>query len=389
MFFIALVLFAALFIEGIGTYISVAGLGHLFNMNPVIILMAIALDIGKVAGVSFLYKYWKDIKLLMKGFMIPATAVLMLITSTGVFGYLSQQFQHAIVTNNQDTIIITSLEGEQTKLQARKQEIDKQIANLPADYARARRQLMQEFAPETDRINKRLVEIDVQLPQLKSANVKQSADLGPILYVAEAFNTTPEKAVKYVILTIIFVFDPFAIVLLIAGNFLIERRKKPEPAAPVMVVGEVTGPLMTTTTGTTDEYYKEQVEKAADPDAVLKSSFDADELSAGMDTLAAYSPDSDKDIFFGPHPGGATVEVPDDMPLDTPAPVVEEYTASTSRPALPEEKGEDAERDVITLPQLQTPRSSLEHIDARRADVVMSLNSIEAPPAITTRYTER
>lgn len=338
--FILLILFAALFIESIGTYISVAGLGHLFNMNPIIILMAIALDIGKIAGVSFLYKYWKDTKFLMKAFMVPATAILMLITSTGVFGYLSQQFQHAIVENNQDTIQITSLEEEKTRLQARKEEIDKQIANMPADYAKARRDTMAAFAPETDRINKRLAEIDVELPQLKISNVKKSADLGPILYVAEAFNTTPEKAVKYVILTIIFVFDPLAIVLLIAGNFLIERRK-PKALPPSGGIVNFTPPSVEATTKQDVDKYAE--EKVEEPSVVLN-----------------------------PDPPEGWAER-----------MAEEATLTTSQEEVAEEVG----RDVIKLDQLQARRSALEQVDGRRADVVMSIDSRDPPPATLNKYT--
>lgn len=226
MAFILLVLFAAFLIEGIGTYVSVVGLSALFAQNPVIIILAVALDLGKVVGVSFLYKYWKKINFFMKSYMLIAAFVLMVITSTGCFGYLSGEFQKAIATTSQDTVLLQSLEEEKTRLQARKEEIDKQITQLPPNYVTARRQLMQEFEPETKRINNRLAEIDRELPALKVEAIHKNVEVGPILYVAEAFDTTPEKAVKYVILIIIFVFDPLAIALLVAGNFLIENRKQ-------------------------------------------------------------------------------------------------------------------------------------------------------------------
>lgn len=227
MFFTFLVFLSAFLLEGIGTYVSVVGLGTLFAYSMVAMIMAAALDVAKVVNVTFLYRHWKEIGWTMKSYMLAATLVLMMITSTGVFGYLSGEFQKAIASNSQQTVVIQALTEEQGRLQKRKEEIDKQIAQLPQNNVRGRRQLMQQFGPEVGRINDRLSEIDKKLPELKVANIEKDTHVGPILYVAEAFKTTPVEAVKWVILTIIFVFDPLAIALLIAGNFLL-MRKKPE-----------------------------------------------------------------------------------------------------------------------------------------------------------------
>lgn len=227
MFFTLLVFLSAFLIEAIGTYVSVIGLSALFASNPVVIALAVALDIGKVVAVSFVYKYWSKINLMMKTYMTIAAMTLVLITSTGAFGFLSGEFQKAIAGNSQQTIVIQSLTDEQGRLQKRKEEIDKQIAQLPQNSVRGRRQLMQQFGPEIQRLNDRLAEIDKKLPELKVANIEKELHVGPIMYVADAFDTTPEKAVKWVILIIIFVFDPLAIALLIAGNFLLAQRKNP------------------------------------------------------------------------------------------------------------------------------------------------------------------
>lgn len=241
-FFIFLLFLSAFFIEGIGTYISIVGLSTLFAGSIVVALMMLAIDMGKITGISFLYKYWGEINIVMKTYMTIAAAVLIAITSTGAFGFLSGEFQKAMSGNSQNTVLIQSMTDEQSRLQKRKEEIDKQIAQLPQNNVRGRTQLIRQFDPEVKRINARLAEIDTKLPELKISTIEKSVKIGPILYVAEAFKITPEEAVKWVILTIIFVFDPFAIVLLIAGNFLIERRKKeipppvaqgpPEPAPP-------------------------------------------------------------------------------------------------------------------------------------------------------------
>jgi cell division protein FtsB len=232
MFFTFLVFLAAFLIEAIGTYVSVVGLSALFAANPVIILLAVALDIGKLVSVSFVYKYWKKINLMMKTYMTIASFVLVMITSAGAFGFLSGEFQKAIAGNTQQTVMIASLTEEQGRLQKRKETIDKQIAQLPDTNVRGRTQLIRQFGPEVTRINSRLAELDKQLPELKVANIDKEVKVGPIIYIANAFDTTPEKAVKWVILTIIFVFDPLAIALLIAGNFLLLQRSRADSLPP-------------------------------------------------------------------------------------------------------------------------------------------------------------
>jgi cell division protein FtsB len=223
--FALLVLASALFIEGIGTYISVLGLSALFAWNPIVILMAVSLDVGKVVAVSYLYKEWVDIGWFRRAYMTIATVVLIIITSAGVFGFLSGEFQKAIADTKQQGVQISALTEEKDRLQKRKEQIDAQIANLPSNYSNSRVRLMNSFKEETSRINNRLAKIDEELPKLQVQTIEKNVKVGPIVYVAEAFQTTPEQAVKWVILTIIFVFDPLAVALLVAGNSLLMKRK--------------------------------------------------------------------------------------------------------------------------------------------------------------------
>ena len=225
MFFTWLVLLSAFLIESIGTYVSVLGLAALFSANPIIIVLSIALDLGKITTVSFLYRHWNDINIVMKTYMTVAAVVLMTITSAGAFGFLSGEFQHAIAGTNSQAVIISALEKEQGRLQHRKEEIDRQVAQLAENNVRGRTQLLKQFGPELAQINGRLVDIDRQLPELKVESIKKNVEVGPIIYIAQAFDTTPEAAVKWVILIIIFVFDPLAVALLIAGNYLLRRRQ--------------------------------------------------------------------------------------------------------------------------------------------------------------------
>lgn len=226
MLFATLVFISAFLIESIGSYISIVGLSALFSTNPVIIALALSLDIAKVVTVSFLYKQWNLIPRGMKYYMTVAAVILMVITSSGAAGYLSAEFQKAIIPTKGSEIMVKSMGEEKTRLEARKVEIDKQISQLPPENVRGRQKLQKQFAGELEHINGRIVEIDKELPKLQMEQVDVNAHAGPILYIAQAFDTTVESAVKYVILLIIFVFDPLAVALIIAGNFLLDQRKR-------------------------------------------------------------------------------------------------------------------------------------------------------------------
>ena len=226
MIFALLTFLSAFLIESIGTYVSIVGLSALFSSNPVIIMLALALDFGKLVTVSFLYKHWKIMNKIMKAYMLAAATILMIITSTGAAGYLSAEFQKAIVSTKEGDIRVAALKEEKLKLEARKKEIDSQIANLPPNMVKGRQKLINEFKTEIAQVNTRIIEIDKTLPEIEVEKAHADSHAGPILYVAKAFDTTVEEAVKYVILLIIFVFDPLAVVLIIGGNFLIDQNKR-------------------------------------------------------------------------------------------------------------------------------------------------------------------
>ena len=236
MFFSLLTFASAFLIEGLGTWISIIGLSSLFSSNPVIIALAAALDVGKVVTVSFLYKQWTTAPVMLRIYMILATTVLMLITSAGAFGYLSAAFQGAIKDTKQQQILVAAAQEEKANLEARKKEIDVQIGNLPANNVRGRQKLISAFKAESDRVNRRLEQLNAQLPKMQVEQITINTHAGPIVFVSQAFHVSMEQAVKYVILTIISVFDPLAIALLIAGNFLwgvhLQSQRASSPAVP-------------------------------------------------------------------------------------------------------------------------------------------------------------
>jgi hypothetical protein len=256
MFFIILTFCSALFIEGLGSLVSVIGISALFGANPIIIALAIALDVGKVVTVSLLYTYWKSLKTLMRTYALIAAAVTMTITSAGAAGYLSGEFQKAIMGTKEGELKVAVLKEQQAKYQLRKKQIDDQIAALPEKTTvNQRLRLMNGFKAEQQALDQKIAQIDQQLPQLQVAQIGTEAKAGPIVAIAKAFKVPVEQAVSWVIGMIITVFDPLAIFLIIAGNFLIARRKAekeakaevadtaPAPEPTVITDGNITVPM--------------------------------------------------------------------------------------------------------------------------------------------------
>ena len=229
MTFILLIFLAALSLEGIGTLISIMGLTLLFGVNTYIISLAVAFDFAKIIAVSFLYKEWQNINLLLKLYLTAAAIVLVTITSTGAAGFLSTEFQKAILPSKSLEVRAAALTEEKQKLELRKKDIDAQIANLPADTVRGRTKLLNSFKEELDHVNHRVIELDTELPKVQVELIERTSHAGPITYLAQAFDSTPEKSMRWIIGLIIFVFDPLAVSLILAGNYMLEKKKKQEP----------------------------------------------------------------------------------------------------------------------------------------------------------------
>lgn len=239
MFFIILTLLSALLLEGIGTIVSVIGLVQLFGYTELIVALAIAFDIAKVTSVTVLYREWGKMSKLLRTYLTIASFVLMTITSMGAASYLSTNFQKSSLPVKTLEVKVKSMTEEKVKLEARKKEIDAQIANLPSDYVKGRTKLLNNFKTEIERINDRIVQLDVEVPKVQTEMIDATSHAGPIMYLATALKSTPEAAMGWLIGLMIFVFDPLAVALILAGNYLVAQRTPKEqinvPLLPIPV----------------------------------------------------------------------------------------------------------------------------------------------------------
>lgn len=217
---------AGALIEILGITISVIGVGQLVGMNLIIILMAVAFDVGKIATVSSLQRNWHSMNVAMKSYGILAIIVTMLITSFGAASYLSSSLQAGLVNVGTIDAKLNLLTREQERLQARKQQIDDQIAAIPLDApTRLRNSITSNLQQEQEATTLRLTELSQQIPILQVEKLEKGGKSSALISLSESLGIEINSLIKYLVFLIIFVFDPFAIYLIMSGNHMLNSIK--------------------------------------------------------------------------------------------------------------------------------------------------------------------
>ena len=221
---------SALLIAFSAAFFSVFGLSKLFaGATLSVIIMAGSLEFGKLVAASFLYRYWDKINLLQKFYMTLATIILIIITSAGIFGFLSNAYQGATVEFEKQSTTLMFKEERLAQLQEDKvflkDELEQAISELPENYRTAKKKLREEYQPQISEINQKLLNIKGEIGDLKTALVETGVDVGPAIYLARTFNTDIDTVVKFFIFILIFVFDPMAVMIVISYNVALEDTK--------------------------------------------------------------------------------------------------------------------------------------------------------------------
>ena len=233
-YFQYLVGLSALLIAGSAAFFSVFGLSKLFaGATLAVIIMAGSLEFGKLVGASFLYRYWNSIANWLKVYMTVGVVTLVVITSAGIFGFLSNAYQGATIEfEKQSTTLIykedrlEQLEEDKVYL---KEELEQAISELPENYRTAKRLLREEYNPKVIVLNDQILGIKQEVGDLKVALVETGVDVGPAIYLARAFETDIDTVVKFFIFILIFVFDPMAVSLVIAFNVVVRAENTKNP----------------------------------------------------------------------------------------------------------------------------------------------------------------
>jgi len=248
MFLTLLTFLSAISISVIAAGYSIVGLATLFAGAVVpIIAMGSALEVGKLVAASWLYHNWNsDVPRLLKGYLFGAIIVLIFITSLGIFGFLSKAHLDQVKPVSGNNIKIELLDKQINQQNLIIERAEKQISLLDKalevyiDKEYVTRGLKERKKQEEERntlneaINNasdKIAELTNQKASLSLEQNKIEAEVGPIKYVAELIygeqaQDNFDKAVRFVILILIFVFDPLAVLLLIAANISLRQWRK-------------------------------------------------------------------------------------------------------------------------------------------------------------------
>jgi len=224
-------IFSAVGVSTLGAFFSIIGLGKLFTGAVVSVwLMAGALELAKFTIAAFLHQIWPRLNIFYKSYLLIATIALSILTSMGIFGFLSDAYQESTAVLEMEN---SKLEALKVELQQNNSEIarlSKSIDEIPANRVtkkmEARREaepFFKELGENTIRINK-----EIAVSNLKILEVKNK--VGPLIYIARAFKMDIDTIVKYLILLIVCVFDPLAICLVIAVSEAFRLRKLAQKA---------------------------------------------------------------------------------------------------------------------------------------------------------------
>ena len=229
---------AALLIAGSAGFFSVFGLSKLFAGAAFsVIIMAGSLEFGKLVTAAFLYRYWDKVNLFQKTYLMTAVVTLVLITSAGIFGYLSNAYQGATVTFEKQSNLLISYEDRLDQLQEDKsflkEELEVQVNDLPDNYITAKRKLREDYNPRIQQVNDEILDVKGKIGDLKVSLVETGVDVGPAIYLARVFDTDVDSVVKFFIFILIFVFDPLAVMLVVAYNQALMDRTQKNTSVPL------------------------------------------------------------------------------------------------------------------------------------------------------------
>jgi hypothetical protein len=191
--------------------------------------MASSLELGKLVTASFLYRKWNDINKFQKIYLTFATFLLVIITSAGIYGYLSNAYQRASLELEQKIIELDFVEenigaliAEQNYLMG---EMNSIIESYPDNYITARREVRGKYGGIIASFSERIFEAKLRLGDLKGEVLKIGTDVGPAMFIAKSLDVPMEAVVNIFIFALIFVFDPLAVMLIVAYNQLLMHRK--------------------------------------------------------------------------------------------------------------------------------------------------------------------
>jgi hypothetical protein len=260
-------LVVALCLSAVAAFYSIVGLAAIFAAAVIpIVVMGSILEVAKLVVTLWLHEYWRQVKLTMKVYLVPAVGILMLITSMGIFGFLSKaHLDQAVPTGDvqaQVSLLDEKIRTQRDNIDAARKALAQMDAAVDQTMARSsdekgadkaaalrRSQARERGNLQSDiaRAQTEIAKLNEQRAPVASQLRKVEAEVGPIKYIAALiYGDNPdanllEKAVRWVIIILVTVFDPLAIFMLLAFTESLkwerDRRRGlpvPDPEPPAM-----------------------------------------------------------------------------------------------------------------------------------------------------------
>lgn len=233
---------AAIAVAGTGAYFSVTGLGVLFSgASTAVIVMASALEFAKLVTASYLEQKWRETTLFLKVYLTSAVFILMLITSAGIFGYLSNAFQQQNIklqqVDREILVFQTKIDQNTAQIEQLSTQISESNKNQTTILGKGK--VNNRLLRSIDNRDRQIGKINDKIAKLQEENAKNNEEInkirlnnldlekevGGFKFVAQAFDVELDKVVKWFMFLIVFVFDPLAIALVLALNKLLKENK--------------------------------------------------------------------------------------------------------------------------------------------------------------------
>ena len=272
-FFPFIITFSALSVSASAAFYSVSGVSKLFaGASFEVIIMAGSLEVAKLIVASLLYQYWDTINKLLRIYLTVATVILVVITSMGMYGFLSAAYQDTYrqltIKDNQIGFLDQKREFYEKDVERYDLELER-ISNNIATLSNAKASSIQvrDTASSTGfrqtisttelRLSQQRINVEEENRQSVQAKREQVADslqkyqleilelennsevageLGPLQYLSELTGVPMNKIINYLLLVIIFVFDPLAISLVVAANFAFNQAYPPKREEDVLSI---------------------------------------------------------------------------------------------------------------------------------------------------------
>lgn len=210
----------------LGAYFSIVGLGALFSGAVVaVFLMAGSLEFAKFTLAAYLHQTWKNLNVIYRSYLTFAVIVLSIITSLGIFGFLSQAYESASSVLEAENIKLAAIKGQQKMITNEITRLNKSIDEIPAARISRRLTARAEIEPLIKELNKKFEDGEKGLTAANLLILEVQKKVGPLMYISRSFKMDIDSVVKYLILILVSVFDPLAICLVIASTHALETRR--------------------------------------------------------------------------------------------------------------------------------------------------------------------